>query len=239
MPELPALSAEDVRRLAAENYSKGASIHKNGDVHSPWRTSSALHAEVKGSAAKPYDVSVGPRDDATYWARCTCPAARRQSLCKHAAALLVVWATTPKEFEVRAEPAPMPRAEDAPKVDSEARRARQPKADRSALGGLDPPGARPGGGAAGRPLRAGAPRRDSRAGRDDGLYRGGRRGAQAPPGRAARSSSFTTPRRRPARARPTRHRGQASSPTPGRHSRRPAERSRKAMTPSRRRSSRT
>src|SRR5512146_2964710 len=98
MPELSALSVEDVRRLTAESYSKGASIYKNGDVRGLWRTSSALHASVEGSAANPYDVSVGPRDDATYWARCTCPAARRQSLCKHAAALLVAWATAPRAF---------------------------------------------------------------------------------------------------------------------------------------------
>ena len=53
MPELPALSAEDVRRLAAENYSKGASIYRNGDVQAPWRTSSALHARSRGARRSP------------------------------------------------------------------------------------------------------------------------------------------------------------------------------------------
>ncbi len=131
MPELQRLDLAEVRRLCSENYTKGLGYFRNGAVSDGWRTSSSLHASVAGSASQPYQTSAGPREDGSYWGRCSCPAARRQGLCKHAAALLVAWAERPEMFALRAEPET--RGEEGPKLESHAKRARAPKADRRTL----------------------------------------------------------------------------------------------------------
>ncbi len=131
MPELQPIDLTRVRQLSPDNYGKGVEYFRKGAVSGTWRTAEALHALVSGSASQPYDVSTGPRENGSYWAKCSCPAARRQSICKHAAALLVAWAENPTGFILRAEPGAT--ANSAPKLDSQAKRARAPKADRRDL----------------------------------------------------------------------------------------------------------
>lgn len=131
MPELRRLDLAEVRRLCPENYSKGLSYFRDGAISNAWRTPSALHASVAGSASQPYEASIGPREDGSYWGRCTCPAARRQGVCKHAAAVLAAWAEKPDMFVLRAEPEA--KGESGPKLESQAKRARAPKVDRRAL----------------------------------------------------------------------------------------------------------
>ncbi len=131
MPEVQPLSLAEARSLCADNYTKGLAYYKDGAVGGAWRTTATLHASVKGSARQPYEASAGPREDGSYWGRCNCPAARRQGICKHAAALLVAWAEKPEMFALRAEPEAAPQG--GPKLESEAKRVRTPKVDRRLL----------------------------------------------------------------------------------------------------------
>lgn len=137
MPELRRISQEDVRKICPENFSNGLKYYRSGAVSNTWRTPSALYASVAGSGAKPYEASIGPRDDGSYWGHCTCPAARRQSICKHATAVLIAWAEKPDGFVARPElevpAAGGKKGKSAPRVDSEAKRTRQPKVERRDL----------------------------------------------------------------------------------------------------------
>jgi len=131
MPEPGRIDPTEARRLCAGNYAPGLEYFRKGAVRDPWRGEMALHAAVAGSANEPYTVTLTPRDDGAWEAKCTCPAARRQSVCKHAAAVFIAWAERPSAFAVHAEPAPGPVA--PPKLETEAKRARQPKVDRRLL----------------------------------------------------------------------------------------------------------
>lgn len=59
------------------------------------RSDDTLYAQVQGS--KPYTVRIVFKDGAPK-AHCTCPAARFAKFCKHAIAVLIVWAQTPERF---------------------------------------------------------------------------------------------------------------------------------------------
>ncbi|MCS6919459.1 MAG: SWIM zinc finger family protein [Fimbriimonadales bacterium] len=59
------------------------------------RSDDTLYAQVQGS--KPYTVRIEFKGDAPR-AKCTCPAARFAKFCKHAIAVLIVWAQSPERF---------------------------------------------------------------------------------------------------------------------------------------------
>jgi uncharacterized Zn finger protein len=59
------------------------------------RSDTTLYAQVQGS--KPYTVRIEFKDGAPS-AKCTCPAARFSKFCKHAIAVLIVWAQSPERF---------------------------------------------------------------------------------------------------------------------------------------------
>ena len=140
MAELQPLKPETARTVCADKYASGLRYFRQGALSNTWRTVSTLYAAVAGSASAPYEVSVSRRDDGTYAAHCTCPAARRQQgLCKHAAAMLIAWAEKPAAFPLHAEPAVANGDASGLKAESEAKRMRWPKEDRQALiaAGLD------------------------------------------------------------------------------------------------------
>ncbi len=59
------------------------------------RSDDTLYAQVQGS--KPYTVRIEFKQGAPV-AKCTCPAARFAKFCKHAIAVLIVWAQSPERF---------------------------------------------------------------------------------------------------------------------------------------------
>ncbi|MCS7209678.1 MAG: SWIM zinc finger family protein [Fimbriimonadales bacterium] len=59
------------------------------------RSDTTLYAQVQGS--KPYTVRIEFKEG-TPKAKCTCPAARFSKFCKHAIAVLIVWAQSPERF---------------------------------------------------------------------------------------------------------------------------------------------
>jgi hypothetical protein len=87
--------AEDA--CGVTNWRHGQEYLARGAVNNPWRSEQVLHAEVKGSGAKPYQVAVEVTSRSLK-PRCSCPAARRNPFCKHVAALLGLWLTSPKDF---------------------------------------------------------------------------------------------------------------------------------------------
>lgn len=92
---LGASRAEDA--CGSTNWKHGQEYLARGAVNNPWRSEQVLHAEVKGSGAKPYQVAAEVTDRSLK-PRCSCPAARRSPFCKHVAALLGLWLTRPEDF---------------------------------------------------------------------------------------------------------------------------------------------
>lgn len=59
------------------------------------RSDTTLYAQVQGT--KPYTVRIEFKEGTPH-AKCTCPAARFSKFCKHAIAVLMVWAQSPERF---------------------------------------------------------------------------------------------------------------------------------------------
>jgi hypothetical protein len=93
----PNFTLAQVRDLFdAGAFSDGLSYCQTGKLAHPSRCQNRLYAEVQGSGATPYRVSLS--FEGQILARCTCPAARRNPLCKHAAAVMAAWAKAPEGF---------------------------------------------------------------------------------------------------------------------------------------------
>jgi HEAT repeat protein len=84
-----------------DELQKGTRIFDEHGLLNLARHANKLFCEAKGSGPSPYRVSLAFGDGALdVKAKCTCPAARSRSFCKHAAALLVAWARAPEAFVV-------------------------------------------------------------------------------------------------------------------------------------------
>ncbi|OYT73743.1 MAG: hypothetical protein CFK49_03200 [Armatimonadetes bacterium JP3_11] len=107
------MTLDEVRALCDMSAYRNAEQIVAGDqlLHLA-RSDTTLYAQVQGS--KPYTVRIEFQDGAPK-AKCTCPAARFSKFCKHAIAVLIVWAQSPERFVygqqtlVESPPAPQPR----------------------------------------------------------------------------------------------------------------------------------
>ncbi|MCX7924683.1 MAG: SWIM zinc finger family protein [Fimbriimonadales bacterium] len=90
------MSLDEVRTLCDMGTYRNAEQIAAGDqlLHLA-RSDTTLYAQVQGS--KPYTVRIEFTDGAPK-AKCTCPAARFSKFCKHAIAVLIVWAQSPERF---------------------------------------------------------------------------------------------------------------------------------------------
>ena len=112
MNEIPALPTAQLKLVVTdpEELSKGLSIADRGGLKHLARHGNKLFAEAEGSGSAPYKVQIVHDAEKGYRGRCSCMAARSRPFCKHAAALLVLWARDTNAFAV-AEVAPEPAGE--------------------------------------------------------------------------------------------------------------------------------
>lgn len=82
----------------ADFFQNGLAYYDANKVVNPSRYQNKLYAQVQGSGARAYTVILEFEDKLK--ATCTCPAARRYTFCKHAAAVLAGWARNPDSFVV-------------------------------------------------------------------------------------------------------------------------------------------
>jgi hypothetical protein len=90
------MTLDEVRALCDMSAYRNAEQIVAGDqlLHLA-RSDTTLYAQVQGS--KPYTVRIEFQDGAPK-AKCTCPAARFSKFCKHAIAVLIMWAQSPERF---------------------------------------------------------------------------------------------------------------------------------------------
>jgi hypothetical protein len=113
-----------------EELSKGLAIADRGGLKHLARHGNKLFAEAEGSGSTPYKVQIVHDPEKGYRGRCSCMAARSRPFCKHAAALLVLWARDTNGFAV-AEAAPEPAGE--PGAPARRAKAKTGKVDAGAL----------------------------------------------------------------------------------------------------------
>jgi hypothetical protein len=107
MNEIPPLPTAQLKLVVTdpEELSKGLAIADRGGLKHLARHGHKLFAEAQGSGSAPYKVQIVHDPEKGYRGRCSCMAARSRPFCKHAAALLVLWARDTNAFAV-AEAAP-------------------------------------------------------------------------------------------------------------------------------------
>jgi hypothetical protein len=112
MNEIPSLPTAQLKLVVTdpEELSKGLAIADKGGLKHLARYGNKLFAEAEGSGSAPYKVQIVHDAEKGYRGRCSCMAARTRPFCKHAAALIVLWARDTNAFAV-AEVAPEPAAE--------------------------------------------------------------------------------------------------------------------------------
>ncbi|PWU17127.1 MAG: hypothetical protein C5B50_11880 [Verrucomicrobia bacterium] len=113
-----------------QELSKGLAIADKGGLKHLARHGAKLFAEAEGSGSAPYKVQIVHDPEKGYRGRCSCMAARTRPFCKHAAALLVLWARDTNAFAV-AEAAPEPAGE--PSTSARRAKAKTGKVDADAL----------------------------------------------------------------------------------------------------------
>jgi hypothetical protein len=90
------MTLDEVRALCdMATYRNAEQIAAGDQLLHLARSDTTLYAQVQGS--KPYTVRIEFKDGAPS-AKCTCPAARFSKFCKHAIAVLIVWAQSPERF---------------------------------------------------------------------------------------------------------------------------------------------
>ncbi len=90
------MTLDEVRALCdLTTYRSAEQIVASDQLLQLARSDETLYAQVQGS--KPYTVRIEFKDSAPK-ARCTCLAARFAKFCKHAIAVLIVWAQSPERF---------------------------------------------------------------------------------------------------------------------------------------------
>ena len=94
-PDLPTVTVREIQALVGDKSFARAQEYL-GKLSATTRTGTLLKAHCRGSASKPYRVTVllGPRGGIQTTA-CSCPVG---GACKHVAALLLVWKEHPERF---------------------------------------------------------------------------------------------------------------------------------------------
>ncbi len=102
MSDIPPLPANQLKLVVTDpdELSKGLAIADKGGVQHLARFDNKLFAEAAGSGSSPYKVQIVHDAEKGYRGRCSCMAARTRPFCKHAAALLVLWARDSSAFAV-------------------------------------------------------------------------------------------------------------------------------------------
>lgn len=132
MNDIPALPSAQLKLVVTdpEELSKGLAIADRGGLKHLARYGNKLFAEADGSGSSPYKVQIVHDAEKGYRGRCSCMAARTRPFCKHAAALIVLWARDTNAFAV-AEVAPEPAGE--PGGPARRAKAKTGKVDANAL----------------------------------------------------------------------------------------------------------
>jgi hypothetical protein len=132
MNEIPPLPTAQLKLVITdpEELSKGLAIADKGGLKHLARHGNKLFAEAEGSGSTPYKTQIVHDPEKGYRGRCSCMAARTRPFCKHAAALLVLWARDTNAFAV-SEAAPEAAAE--PGAPTRRAKAKTGKVDASAL----------------------------------------------------------------------------------------------------------
>lgn len=113
-----------------DELAKGLAIADGTGLKHLARHGNKLFAEAQGSGSSPYKVQIVHDPEKGFRGRCSCMAARSRPFCKHAAALLVLWARDTNAFAV-AEAAPEPAGE--PGAPTRRAKAKTGKVDANAL----------------------------------------------------------------------------------------------------------
>jgi uncharacterized Zn finger protein len=93
---LPTITETDIRDFVGDrNFLLGLQYAHNGAVHDGRRQGMTLKARCQGSRSEAYRVEVTFDRDGIEDADCSCPVGY---VCKHIAALLLVWLQQPEEF---------------------------------------------------------------------------------------------------------------------------------------------
>lgn len=132
MNEIPPLPTAQLKLVVTDpdELAKGLAIADQGGLKHLARHGNKLFAEAEGSGSAPYKVQIVHDAEKGYRGRCSCMAARTRPFCKHAAALLVLWARDTNAFAV-SEAAPEPAAE--PGAAAKRAKAKAGKVDADAL----------------------------------------------------------------------------------------------------------
>src|SRR5215510_5800690 len=112
MNEIPPLPTAQLKLVVTDpdELAKGLAIADKGGLKHLARYGNKLFAEAAGSGSSPYKVQIVHDAEKGYRGRCSCMAARTRPFCKHAAALMSLWARDPGAFAV-ADVAPEPASE--------------------------------------------------------------------------------------------------------------------------------
>lgn len=93
---MPPMTLDEVRALCdMATYHAAEPIVAGDQLLQLAHSDTTLFAQVQGT--KPYTVRIEFQEGAPR-AKCTCPAARYSKFCKHAIAVLIVWAQSPERF---------------------------------------------------------------------------------------------------------------------------------------------
>ena len=132
MNEFPPIPTAQLKLVVTdpEELSKGLAVADKGGLKHLARHGNKLFAEADGSGSAPYKVQIVHDAEKGYRGRCSCMAARSRPFCKHAAALLVLWARDTNAFAV-AEAAPEMAGE--PGAPAKRAKAKTGKVDANAL----------------------------------------------------------------------------------------------------------
>lgn len=132
MSDIPPLPSAQLKLIVTDpdELSKGLAIADKGGLKHLARYGNKLFAEADGSGSSPYKVQIVHDAEKGYRGRCSCMAARTRPFCKHAAALMALWARDANAFAV-AEVAPEPASE--PGAPAKRAKAKTGKVDASAL----------------------------------------------------------------------------------------------------------
>src|SRR5262245_48754176 len=132
MSDIPPLPSAQLKLVVTDpdELSKGLAIADKGGMNHLARFDNKLFAEAAGSGSSPYKVQIVHDAEKGYRGRCSCMAARTRPFCKHAAALLVLWARDTSAFSV-ADVAPAAAAD--PGAPAKRAKAKTGKVDADAL----------------------------------------------------------------------------------------------------------
>jgi hypothetical protein len=132
MSDIPPLPSAQLKLVITDpdELSKGLAIADKGGLKHLARYGNKLFAEADGSGSTPYKVQIVHDGEKGYRGRCSCMAARTRPFCKHAAALMALWARDTSAFAM-AEIAP--EAASDPGAPAKRAKTKTGKVDASAL----------------------------------------------------------------------------------------------------------